>query len=865
MENVTRITTGYAGLDNILDGLRIGDNVVWKVESIEDYRYFIGPFVDHALKEGKRVIYIRFGDHEPLIGESPRVTLYQLDARRGFESFAARIHTILTEEGQNAFYVFDCLSDLLSAWATDFMVGNFFRVTCPYLYELDTVAYFALFRDRHSFQTIERIRDTTQVLIDVYNQDNSFHIHPLKVWKRRSPTMFLPHRKEGEQFIPLANSYEATELLSTIARSRTGSTHRQLDHWHRLFLQAETLTHAPSPEEEAEMVNHICRHMIGREERILALARKHLSLQDLLNIKSRLIGTGFIGGKAVGMLLAHNILLDDPLYHWQEHLETHDSFFVGSNVYYSYIVHNGWWKPFMQQKTREGYFSAAAELREQMLRGTFPETIREGFHKMLEYYGQYPIIVRSSSLLEDGFGNAFAGKYDSFFCVNQGSPEERLGQLEEAVRKIFASTMSEEALAYRLQRGLDQQDEQMALLIQRVSGAYHKHCYFPDLAGVGVSYNTFVWDKGMDPRAGMLRLVLGLGTRAVDRVEGDYPCIVALDAPLKKPHKGFEDARKFSQRDVDLLNIDDNVLQTVSLLDLTREVADIPWHRYAVKDHETTRLLKSRGGKGDVWLLTFDNLLADISFTGLMRKMLKALEEAYQYPVDVEFTINFTAEGTAKIDVVQCRPLQTKGLEGQEAQVDIPESVPEAATVFRSEGNFMGGNISQAIKWIIWIEPAEYLRLPLAQKYEVARLVGRLNKRIADRTENHTILLGPGRWGTSTPMLGVPTTFAEINNFTAIAEVAFTSGDLMPELSFGSHFFQDLVETDIFYVALFPENRNCFFNEAWMHSQRNALEGLLPASSRYKNVVKVYRAPDSGMRLTADVVRQKVICFMEEG
>jgi hypothetical protein len=861
MENDIHVTTGYAGLDNILDGLRIGDNVVWKVGSIEDYRYFIGPFVDHALKEGKRVIYIRFGDHEPLIGASPHIILYRLDPRRGFELFAARIHAILTEEGQNAFYVFDCLSDLLSAWATDYMVGNFFRVTCPYLYELDTVAYFALFRDRHSFQTIERIRDTTQVLIDVYHEDGNFHIHPLKVWKRRSPTMFLPHRKEGERFIPLANSYEATELLSTIARSRTGSTHRQLDHWHRLFLQAEALAAAPSAEEEAEMVNHICRHMIGREERILSLARRYLSLRDLLNVKSRLIGTGFIGGKAVGMLLAHNILLRDPFYHWQEHLETHDSFFVGSNVYYSYIVHNGWWKPFMQQKTPEGYFSAAAELREQMLHGAFPEPIREGFHKMLEYYGQYPIIVRSSSLLEDGFGNAFAGKYDSFFRVNQGSPEERLEQFEEAVRRIFASTMSEEALAYRLQRGLDQQDEQMALLIQRVSGAYHKHRYFPDLAGVGVSYNTFVWDRGMDPKAGMLRLVLGLGTRAVDRVEGDYPCIVALDAPLKKPYKEFDDTRKFSQRDVDLLNIDDNTLQTVSLLDLTRDVADIPWHRYAVKDQETTRLLRSRGGKGDVWLLTFDSLLSDGSFTALMQKMLKTIEEAYQYPVDVEFTVNFTAEGTAKIDVVQCRPLQTKG---QDVQVEIPASVPDEATFFRSQGNFMGGTISQPIKWFIWIEAAEYLRLPLAQKYEVARLVGRLNKRIADRTENHAMLLGPGRWGTSTPMLGVPTTFAEINNFTALAEVAFTSGDLMPELSFGSHFFQDLVETDIFYVALFPESRNCFLNKEWMLSRRNALEGLLPASSRYKNVVKVYRAPETGMRLMADVVDQKVICFAEE-
>jgi hypothetical protein len=244
-----------------------------------------------------------------------------------------------------------------------------------------------------------------------------------------------------------------------------------------------------------------------------------------------------------------------------------------------------------------------------------------------------------------------------------------------------------------------------------------------------------------------------------------------------------------------------------------------------------------------------------------MQKMLKTLEEAYQYPVDVEFTLNFTAEGTAKIDVVQCRPLQTKG---QDVQVEIPASVPDEATFFRSQGNFMGGTISQPIKWFIWIEAAEYLRLPLAQKYEVARLVGRLNKRIADRTENHAMLLGPGRWGTSTPMLGVPTTFAEINNFTALAEVAFTSGDLMPELSFGSHFFQDLVETDIFYVALFPESRNCFLNKEWMLSRRNALEGLLPASSRYKNVVKVYRAPETGMRLMADVVDQKVICFAEE-
>ena len=859
MDSAIRVTTGYAGLDKILDDLRVGDNVVWKVDSIADYRYFIGPFVDHARKAGKRVIYMRFGDHEPLLGASPGITVHHLDASRGFELFASRIHAILTEEGRGGFYVFDCLSDLLSAWATDHMVGNFFRVTCPYLFELDTVAYFALFRDRHSYQTIERIRDTTQVLIDVYTHERNFHVHPLKVWQRCSPTMFLPHRKERDEFIPLTNSFEATALLSAIANNSADSVQRHLDHWHRLFLQAEIIAVDPMAKaEQVEMVEHICRHLIGREERILDLARRYFHLPDLLQIKSRLIGTGFIGGKAVGMLLAGKILLRDPSWPWEEHLEAHHSFFVGSNVYYSYIVHNGWWNLFMRQKTTEGYFTAAAELRDNMLGGEFPATVREGFHKMLEYYGRCPIIVRSSSLLEDGFGNAFAGKYDSFFSVNQGTSEERLARFEEAVRRIFASAMSEDALSYRLQRGLDLQDEQMALLVQRVSGAYRKHYFFPELAGVGISYNTCVGDQGMNPRAGMLRLVLGLGTRAVDRVEGDYPRLVALDSPLKKSHKSSEDARRFSQRDIDLLNIDENRLQTVSLLQLAREEIDIPWSMYGVKDYETIRRLAERGRKGqEVWILSFDKLLAETSFSSLMQRMLKTLEEAYQYPVDVEFTVNFTAGGQAKIDVVQCRPLQTKG---QQIRVEVPLDMPEEKVFFRSVGNFMGGNISQEIRWIIWVDPAEYARLPLAEKYEIARLIGRLNRRVADRGENRTMLLGPGRWGTSIPSMGVPITFAEINNMTALAEVAFTSGELMPELSYGSHFFQDLVETDIFYLALFPESKTCRINLDWMPQFSNALEGLMPASSRYKQVVKVFRVPGDGLRLAADVVSQNLLC-----
>ena len=856
------VTTGFKGLDDILDGLRIGDNVVWKVDTIEDYQYFVEPYVKQALADRREVVYFRFGQHPPVVDSDLGVETFELDPREGFEPFACAIHAIATEKGVGTFYVFDCLSELLSAWATDHMIANFFQVTCPYLFRLDTVAYFALLRNRHAHKTIARIRETTQVFLELHNREGQLFVHPLKVWERHSPTMFLPHRQSGESFIPLANSLEATSLLAGAYSQDQAAGNRRLDHWHRLFLQAEDLNTEGVPAAEQEkMVDHLCRHLIGREDNILDLARRFFSLNDLLSYKARMIGTGFIGGKAVGMLLARRILEAQPDSDWCDQLEQHDSFFVGSNVYYSYIVNNGLWELYAAQKTPEGYFSAGAELHEKMLTGSFPEQLREDFQSMLDYYGQYPIIVRSSSLLEDSFGSAFAGKYDSFFCANQGSPEDRYDAFEDAVRKIFSSTMSEDALTYRKQRGLDQQVEQMGLLVQRVSGSYHRQYYFPELAGVGISYNTFVWDKQMDPKAGMLRLVLGLGTRAVDRVEGDYPRIVALDEPMKLPLKGYEDIRRFSQKDIDLVNINDNDLQSRSLFRLIEEGIDFNLDRYGVLDRETMNRLRERGKPAqEVWLLTFEHLLTRTDFPQRMQKLLKTLEKAYQYPVDIEFTVNRNADQTEKINLLQCRPLQTKGLK---KRVSIPDGITTEKIFFKAEGGFMGGNTALQIKRVIWIDAKHYSQRSLSDKHEVARLVGRLNRCIKDREQQPTLLLGPGRWGTSTPSLGVPVNFSEINNMAAIGEVAFQEGELMPELSFGSHFFQDLVEADIFYLALFPDTFPCSLNNGWVYQSSNALEELVPGSSHFKPVVKVIELQKQNLMLLADVVAQQLVCFWE--
>jgi hypothetical protein len=772
-------STGLAGLDAALNDLRKGDNVVWQVDRIEDYQHFVTPYVARAKQDGRSLIYMRFADHVPLLKPDSHIT---------FETFSTDVHSIIAEEGKEAYYVFDCLSDLLSAWATDLMIGNFFMITCPFLFELDTIAYFALLRRNHSFKTIARIRETTQLLLDLYSFDNNFYVHPLKVWKRHSPTMFLPHLKRGDQFVPLTSSVDATRLISHISEQGLEPSQRTLDYWDRLFQRAEELAElaSASVHDKQMTIDRLCRIMIGRDERILNLAKENFSLPDLLDIKNRLIGTGFVGGKAVGMLLANSIISRKTDADLKSHLEPNDSFYVGSDVFYTYIAENGWWKLRMEQKTEEGYFRVAAELKEKLLQGRFPDQIREQFQEMLEYFGQSPIIVRSSSLLEDAYGNAFAGKYESFFCVNQGSPEERYDRFEEAVRRVYASTMNESALTYRRQRGLDQHDEQMALLIQRVSGSYRNGCFLPDLAGVGLSRNTFVWKPDLDPNAGMIRLVFGLGTRAVNRVDDDYPRVVALDAPMLRPVSGMDDIRKYSQHHVDLLDINENLLKTVPVQQLLTEKPDIRLDLVASRDFEMNRRMRTLGKKQDYWLITFENLFAQTPFTQLMQRILRTLEDHYRYPVDIEFTVNFTHDQQLVVNLLQCRPLQIKGQQGRQ---EIPSQVEPEKVFFQCQGYFMGGSISQKIRTVIYVEPAAYVELPLSQKYDIARLIGKLNARISDKEAEPAILLGPGRWGTTTPSLGIPVGFHEISNVSVLVEIAYEGGNLMPELSFGTHFF----------------------------------------------------------------------------
>lgn len=854
-------STGLPALDRILEGLLAGDNVVWQVGSVEDYLPFVRPYCEEALRQGRKFIYFHFERHHELISPDPRVETHRLDPAAGFETLTAEIHRVIARAGRGAFYLFDCLSDLAADWYSDMMLGNFFKVTCPYLRELDTIAYFALLRKRHSYRAVASIRDTTQLLLDVHRHEGTLYVHPLKVFERYSPTMYLPHVWQGESFRPVTESTTISGIYEPLMREGSGRETDRFDLWDRTFQAAREIGKR-KPEAVRETVRHLLRMVISRNERMLELAERYLTLEDLLAVRHRMIGAGLVGGKAAGMIVARAILRQAAGC-WQQILEPHDSFFVGSDVFYSYLVSNGCWRMRQKQRDSARFLEDVERAREQMLAGSFPEFVRDQFAEMLDYFGQAPIVVRSSSLLEDSFGNAFSGKYESVFCANQGSPQERLDSFLAAVRHVYASAMGRDALLYRAERGLLDRDEQMALLVQRVSGATYGRFFFPQVAGVGLSFNPFAWSEQIDPKAGVLRLVFGLGTRAVRRSDDDYTRIVALNAPARRPETTSSEVRGYAQWRVDVLDLEKKALCARPFEDVVESCGEQCIEMVAGRDPELIRQARETGRAAFPWVLTFKKLLEETSFVADMRTLLETLEKAYDYPVDVEFTANFLPDRSYRINLVQCRPFQVKG-GGTVAA--LPEAVAGRDVVLKAQGAVIGPSLATTVGRLIYVVPSIYGQLPHGDRYSIARLIGRLT-RLENQPEGALLLAGPGRWGTAEPTLGVPVSFAEISRVSVLCEIIEMRQGLVPDVSLGTHFFNDLVETQVLYLGLIPNKEGNEVGADFIEHAPNRLPELIPAEAAWAEAVRVIDPADIPggrvLRLHADTLRQSAICYFD--
>jgi len=821
-----------------------------------------------ALDRGRRLVYFRFANHERLLPEQPGVEVHELRPREGFEAFVGDIHRVIQESGRGAWYLFDCLSDLADAWYSDNMLGNWFVLTCPYLYDVEAIAYFSLIRHAHASEVLTLIRETAQVFLDVYHNKGHRYVHPIKVQQRHSPTMYMLHVWEEDDFLPVLESATTAEILSNSPCLPMESRRRRQGIWYGAFFQAgemlAALRRGEAREQETEKAfARMLRMAISRDEHMLGMVNEYFTMEDILALGRRIIGTGLIGGKSIGMLLARAILSRvDPK--WADLLEPHDSFYIGSDVFYTYLVQNGLWWEWQKHHNQDDFLAGAERARQRILVGKFPEHILAEFQVMLDYFGQSPIIVRSSSLLEDNFEHSFAGKYESVFLPNQGSREQRQKDFMSAVRTIYASTMSERALTYRAQRGMLKHDEQMALLVQRVSGAVHGSLFYPHLAGVGFSYNPYVWSDDIEPEAGMLRLVFGLGTRAVDRSDDDFARLVSLNAPEKLPVASVDEFFRYAQRRVDVLDYQANHLVTRDFDDVGRSDATVPIDMFATR-YEPSDQYGTRQRREDFWpwVLTFEPLIKDTDYIPKMRRMLRQLQDAYGCPVDVEFTTNFLRDDNYKINLVQCRPLLVR-VSG--AVAEPPESIDPGDIVLEARGAIVGQGRLCEIDRIIYVAPSVYGELNLSERYSVARLIGKLMHLEGDRKAETIMLIGPGRWGTTTPWLGVPVAFGEINTVSVLCEIVAMRENLVPDVSLGTHFFSELVEGDILYFALFPEKEGNSLNADILEQSPNRLVELMPEAEKLAKVVLVIDDVGANRKrpfvLNANTLNQRAVCYL---
>ncbi len=587
----------------------------------------------------------------------------------------------------------------------------------------------------------------------------------------------------------------------------------------------------------------LINHFISNQLPFISIAKNHITIRDIDDLCDQSYWSrrrsGRIGGKAAGMLLAYKIILPrlarrDP--ELEKLITIPESFYFNSGIFSDFLDYNELHGFHSQKyKSREAIEEEYKHIGQLFERASFPPDVVEQFRAFLDKVGEHPLILRSSSFLEDNFGYAFSGKYDSVFLTNQGDPEARLKEFIWGLKRVHMSTFGPAPILYRQDHNFLDFDEKMSVLVQKVAGRRFGDYFFPFAAGVAYSRNTYRWTPRIRMEDGLVRLVLGLGTRAVDRTARDYPRMVALSHPLLRPEGGAEQIRKYSQKMMDVLNLRSGRLETVSFIDLLQAVQhpEISQAVSLVEDgHLSSPMFRGQTFDPRRSCVTFQNFLSRTPFVNLMRRILSRLEEAYGRPVDIEF-----AWDDGRLYLLQCRTLS---LQQDVGRVFIPEHLAPEQILFTNDRGVSNGAVSD-IEYIIYVDPRAYGRLgTYEEKLRVGRAVSRLNRVLEGK---RFALFGPGRWGSNDINLGVRVGYEDINRTTILAEIAFEERGATPEVSFGTHFFNDLVEARIMPMAIFPDQEGTVFREERFLQPSNALPALLPEFADCGPTVRVLHVP----------------------
>jgi hypothetical protein len=563
-------------------------------------------------------------------------------------------------------------------------------------------------------------------------------------------------------------------------------------------------------------------------------------ISDFVDLSKRIVATsssfGKLGGKSAGLFVASRVARRSEEYHSVlSGLRVPKTWHIPSDVLLEFLRFNDMEDIFDRKYRgvdliRQDY----PYLIQTFKAAPFPPEISKGLAAALDDFEDRPIIVRSSSLLEDRVGAAFSGKYKSLFLANQGSKRERLAALQDAIAEIYASVFGPDPIEYRAGRSLLDVHEEIGIMIQEVVGRRVGDYFLPAFSGVAYSHNEFRWSSRIRREDGLVRIVPGLGTRAVDRLSDDYPVLIAPGQPGLRVNATPDEIVRYSPKQIDVINLTTNTFETVDVKELLHQHGDeYPGvHRMVVQvddGHIRKPLGLALDFKEHDVAVTFEGLISDTPFVLQIRTLLTLLQESMGLPVDIEF-----ASDGEHLYLLQCR---AQGYGAETAPAPIPRDIPRERILFTANRHVSNGRVPD-ITHIVYVDETGYDALPDAKRMrEVGTVVGQLNRLLPKR---QFILIGPGRWGSRGDIkLGVSVTYSQINNTSVLIEMARQKGNYIPDLSFGTHFFQDLVEAEIRYLPLYPDDEEVLFNELFFKRAHNILAELLPEAEHLADTVRV--------------------------
>jgi hypothetical protein len=672
----------------------------------------------------------------------------------------------------------------------------------------------------------ENIREYIGVLIDLY---------------------FANFFKESEieNYINLARKQDRFKHLNRVI-NKEGATSKSIKHALKEFCEIPMGDLYISPNEAEGVRVALINHFISNQLPFIGIGKRYITIRDVEELVDNIYWShrrpGKIGGKAAGMFLAYKILVPkltsgDP--EIDKYVRIPESYYFSSGIFSDFLDYNNLDQFHSQKyKSREQIEEEYKNISALFKQSSFPPDTVENFREFLEKIGEHPLILRSSSFLEDNFGYAFSGKYDSFFVTNQGDIQTRLNEFIWGLKQVHMSTFGPGPILYRRNHKLLDFDEKMSVLVQKVVGRRFGDYFFPVAAGVGFSYSSYTWTSRIKKEDGLVRLVFGLGTRAVDRIGEDYARMIHLSHPLLRPEVEAQQIMKYSQKIVDVLNLKTGEMESIPHNTLLKEIShpDLYLTVSINQDgHLSAPMFKGQPINPVGTCLTFENLLSKTVFPSLMKKMLRQLQDAYGRPVDIEF-----AWDDEHLYILQCRSLAVSQDIGE---VELPKDLPQEQIIF-TNNHVVSNTIVPDIEYIVYVCPRCYERLSTYdEKFAIGRVVSRLNRLLHDK---RFALFGPGRWGSNDINLGVRVGYEDINHTLILGEVAFAREDYTPEVSFGTHFFNDLVEAQIAPVAIFPDQTDTIFNEKFFMESPNQLSSLAAEFESHQTVVHVIHVPSSG-------------------